>query len=571
VADVTETRSARGLLTIYGLATLLALFAYFFGLDSQHVPKNGDEYPYEHITRITAASGHWLPLQSEIQEFRNTKPPMLFWQGITSTRWGTDWSLWSLRWPSVIYTLLTAIMAFVLGWRLSGRLDTGFIALLTYLAFFSTYRYGRPFLTDAPSVFWLFLPCFAALILREKAFESRLLAPLVLGTCTGVALLYKSFALLLPVGLWLAWCYLRRRRYQLAAFLAHDAGKLALLGIVALAIFSLWFLLDPDPRAILAKFVFEENVGKFSAQSGYLTNFFWGGSSIWRLVVSYPINAGLLIFPIVALFLLSFRRRAMLTDDETLLWMWVVALFVVFSLPSQRDERYLLPAMPALAVLAALNWERINRHAFTASLVLTGVATLALGYLSLRLEQQASPGPLYSLSYWGLLIATLSVIGISLANSRLTRPLVNIAILLGFLTFAAFFRPFDGARGSYPPEVQAAVKGRTVWVPTNFAAREEGHRFLLPGADVRPYPLNANLTAAELASQYSLFAMRVPMNAPDLTIGNVLGQRLDVATRQTSSQIVEMLRGRVFEYLFVKETLVDVASRPATQPIETRE
>ncbi|HVQ15133.1 MAG TPA: phospholipid carrier-dependent glycosyltransferase, partial [Vicinamibacterales bacterium] len=444
MAHLTETRSARGRRILYGLASVLALFTYFFGLDGQHIPKNGDEYPYEHITRMTAASGHWLPLQSELPELRNTKPPLLFWQGIKSTDWGSDWSLWNLRWPSVIYTLLTAAMAFVLGWRLSGQLETGFVALLTYLAFVSTYRYGRPFLTDAPSVFWLFAPCFAVLVGRDKVYDSRVIVPLLLGAFTGVGLLYKSFALLLPVGLWFAWSYLRRRRYELVAFVARDSGKLAILGIVALAIFSLWFLLDPDPRAIVTEFVFEENAGKFTAQGGYLRNFFWGGSSIWRLVVSYPINAGLLMFPIIALFVVSFRRRAQLSDEEKLLWMWVTTLFVVFSLPSQRDERYLLPAMPALAVLAALNWERISRYAFTASVVVTGIATLALGYLSFRLEQSTAQGQLYPVGYWALLTATLIVVGTSLVIPRLTRPLVNVAILLGFLSLAAFFRPFDG-------------------------------------------------------------------------------------------------------------------------------
>jgi 4-amino-4-deoxy-L-arabinose transferase-like glycosyltransferase len=571
MADLTDARSARGRLLLYGLASILALFTYFYSLDSQHIPKNGDEYPYEHITRMTAASGHWLPLQSELQDLRNTKPPLLFWQGITTTDWGADWSLWNLRWPSVIYTLLTAAMVFLLGRRLSGQLETGFVALLTFLAFFSTYRYGRPFLTDAPSVFWLFVPCFAVLAGRDRILDSRAGMPLLLGALTGIGLLYKSFALLLPVGLWFAWVYLRRRRYDIRTFLARDTGKLVILGIVALAIFSLWFLLDPDPRAILTEFVFEENAGKFAAQGGYIANFFWGPSSIWRLVVSYPINAGLLIFPVIALFAISFKRRAQLSDDEKLLWMWIITLFVVFSLPSQRDERYLLPAMPAVAVLAALNWERISRHAFSASLIVTGAATLALGYLSLRLEQTASQGQLYPVGYWALLMATLIVIATSLAMPRLTRPLVNVAVLLGFLSFAAFLRPFDGERGTYSPEVQALVRGRTVWVPTNFAAREEGHRFLLPGADVRDYPLASNLTDAELAEQYPLFAIRVPMDAPDVTVGKVLGQRLDIATRQTSAQLIEMLRGKVFEYLFVRELLVEVASRPANQPSETRE
>ena len=39
------------------LAVLLAVFTYFYGLDNQHIHKNGDEYPYAHITRLTAASG----------------------------------------------------------------------------------------------------------------------------------------------------------------------------------------------------------------------------------------------------------------------------------------------------------------------------------------------------------------------------------------------------------------------------------------------------------------------------------------------------------------------------------
>ena len=76
MASVSAAAGRRGRLAWYGLATLLAVFTFFYGLDSQHIPKNGDEYPYEHITRVTAASGHWLPLQSEIREMRNTKPPL---------------------------------------------------------------------------------------------------------------------------------------------------------------------------------------------------------------------------------------------------------------------------------------------------------------------------------------------------------------------------------------------------------------------------------------------------------------------------------------------------------------
>jgi len=84
----------------YVSACLLAVFTYFYGLDGQHIPKNGDEYPYEHIVRLTAASGELLPLHSQMENMRNTKPPLLFWQGIVSTDWGKHWTLWDLRYPS---------------------------------------------------------------------------------------------------------------------------------------------------------------------------------------------------------------------------------------------------------------------------------------------------------------------------------------------------------------------------------------------------------------------------------------------------------------------------------------
>src|SRR5260370_32854710 len=103
----------------YGLVTALAVVTYFFGLDSQHIPKNGDEYPFEHITRLTASSGELLPLRSELPNMRNTKPPLLFWQGIVSTNWGRDWTLWRLRYPSLVYTLLTALLVFLLALELS--------------------------------------------------------------------------------------------------------------------------------------------------------------------------------------------------------------------------------------------------------------------------------------------------------------------------------------------------------------------------------------------------------------------------------------------------------------------
>ena len=556
-----STCGPRRLLLWYGLATLLAVFTYFYGLDSDHIPKNGDEYPYSHITRLTAASGHLLPLQSELDGMRNTKPPLLFWQGIASTGWGKNWTLWHLRYPSVIYTLLTALMVFLLGWKLSRQLATGFLALLTFLAFFSTYRYGRPFLTDPPEVFWLFVPLFVLLYWPRSG--SRFLAPVLLGLGIGLGLLYKSFALLLPVMLCLSWWFLQQRGYRLATFLVKDAWKLAVMAFISLAVFSLWFVLDPNPQAVFKEFVLGENVGKFDPHGGsYLAKLLWGGSSVWLMVASYPLNAGLLAFPVVMTFFVAWKRRGQTADAEKLLWMWVVTLVVVFSLPSQRDERYLLPGMPALAILCALNWHQISRKAFVASLAAAGALVVFAACLSIQLQRGMTGVQIYPATYWALLIATATIIALAFLP-RYTRSGVNVASLMVLLCFAAFMRPLDGALGNFSAEAQRYAAGKDVWVPINFRAKEEGYRFTLPGANARPYRYDPRPTATELGRQYPLFIIRLPMKDPDPTGSRILGQRLDVEGRQSSSQIKEMLRGKVFENLFIKELLIET-SGPGT-------
>ena len=139
---------------VYWLTLALAILTYFFALDSLHIFKNGDEYVYAHILRETAENQHLLPLQSALDGMRNTKPPMIYWQGILSTDWGQEWVHWRLRWPSVLYTFLTGLLIFLL-LRKETSLSQACTGLFVFLAFMTSYRYGRPYLTDSPLVFWL--------------------------------------------------------------------------------------------------------------------------------------------------------------------------------------------------------------------------------------------------------------------------------------------------------------------------------------------------------------------------------------------------------------------------------
>jgi 4-amino-4-deoxy-L-arabinose transferase-like glycosyltransferase len=538
------------------LVALLAVTAYFYGLDSPHAPKNGDEYAFEHITRLTAASGSLLPLRSDIPILRNTKPPLLFWQGIASTDGGREWTLARLRYPSVVYTLLTTALVLAVGFRVSGRPETGLLAALVFLAFFSTYRYGRPFLTNAPEVFCLFLPFAALLLWRPAAAGSRVAFPLLAGVSIGAALLYKSFALVVPAGLALALWHLRLRGGRLAEFLAKDLWRIALALAVALAMFGAWFALDPEPANVWRDFVLRENAGKFDLPGGYLPRLIWGSSSLWSLALGYPLNAGLLFFPVAALFVVAWRRRAELSESEALLWIIVLAFLLVYSVPSQRSSRYLLPAMPALAILLALGWQRIARWTFVLSLVGMVVVVGMLGTLSYRLDQ-AMPGVrAHPAAHWALLAATGVVAVAGLGVPAFTRPAALAGTFLAYLSFAHSLQPFDGPAGRYDEAARANARGREVLVPYDFVAKEERYLFLLPGARLVGYREERRPAAPEPLPRDSLVVLQVAIGGDPCPECSVVGRRLDIRGRQTRKELREVLEGRVSPALFVEELLV---------------
>jgi 4-amino-4-deoxy-L-arabinose transferase-like glycosyltransferase len=547
------------------LCIVLALAAYFAALGSDHAATNGDELLYAQMTYATAESGHWLPLQTMIERHRNTKPPGLFWQGLVSTDWAQHWSLWNLRWPSVLYTLATALMVFLITCKISSNTSTALLAALVYLAFFGTYRYGRVFLTSAPETFWLFLPfCVLLLQLRDKTGICWG-AVLAFGLMIGAALLYKSFALVLPGAIGLAWWTLHRRGYRLGEWLRADAAKIAIVSFIALATFSLWYWLDPQRQLLLQDFVLKENAGKFDTGGGnYLINLLWGESSVWRNVISYPLNAGLLAPAVIALFVMAWLRRRDLTNDEKLLWIWLITVFVVFTLPNQRDERYLLPAMPALAVLLALQWSRIPRWILSITLLAVGVIALGMGLGAILLTNDAGLGTLYPWFYWPFIAVVIAFAVLGMARRSLTHQFAVPAILLLYLCYAAFLIPFDGPRGEFDRAAADFTRGKAIAAPINFNAREEIYRFMLPEAELPPYHVN-DYDLARLRSENTTFIITLPLR--DMTVENsrdlrIVGTRLQLIDRFSNKETMDMLGGNVSRNLFKKDLLVEVI--PAT-------
>jgi 4-amino-4-deoxy-L-arabinose transferase-like glycosyltransferase len=542
---------------------LLGVFTYLYGLDSRFAPKNGDEYPYMHIVRMTVDSGNWLPLQSEMDGIKNTKPPLIFWQGIASTSWATEWSLENLRWPSIVYTGLTAFFLFLAVGRFSGNTKTGLLAALVWLSFFATYRYGRPFLTDPPEVFWITLPFFALLYWGKCAFDSKLLFPIMAGICFGMALLSKSFAYIVPAAFALGLYYWRWQQWSIPNFLVKDLYKVVLAGVLALGVFALWFALDPYPEAIWSEFIVGENAGKFAArQSNYLLDLVRGGDSIWLLIITTIANAGLFSFVLLATLIQCWRSRRFLSLEEVLLLLLVGAFLLVFSLPSQRSGRYLLPVMPALAALIALRWESLPLWGFRIALLLQLLVTSLLLWIGINLQTSSFLGGAgawnYSYGHWALMASGLVIALVGLFRIPLTKTCGLAGCFLVCCGLTSSLAPLEGQLGRYSSATITQLQAKDVWIPCDYRAKDEEYRLLLPGAKLHGYLAKDAVNVTDLTSKYPIVAVHVPLGAsPELCDGcQMVGQRMEMRSRHSNEEIMAMLKGQIGKYLFVNEYLI---------------
>lgn len=540
----------------------LALWAYLDALGHPYAPTNGDELVYTHIARRTAQSGHWLPLQSDLPETRNTKPPLLFWQALWAGGWGERWSLLWLRAPSVAYSAALALWLAALARAASGRWRSGALAAATYLAFFSTFRYGRSYLTSAPETFWLNLPVLLLLSLwlrqRTTALATDPDAPpapqalnldagprvlgwgthAALGVCLGVGLLYKSFALLAPAAAawWAVQLALQPRPSWALAW--RTALRIGAAGVLALGVFALWFALDPNPAAVWAEFIVAENAGKLNHAAGYWhTALAGGGFSVWAQALGYVQLTGLLMpLALGAMGVAGWRLArlgwpgragwARLSAIDRALLVWLGVWLAVFMLPSQRSARYLIDAMPALALLWALHAPRLPRWGLGLSVVVLALAQVGLGRIAQTLWALGLAQP----SQWAWALGCVGL-GLALCAAALgalrqprsatglaTRPktrddapanalaarrlgLTLAATLAVYASFNATIAPLDGPHGRYPAALAAALHGQRLAVPSSFNGQFERFEFLLPGARWQPYDGDAlaHQSAADVA------------------------------------------------------------------------
>ncbi|MBT9477330.1 glycosyl transferase [Polaromonas sp.] len=576
-----------------GLAIAVAL-GYLFGLGGDHIPRNGDELVYANIARLTAETGHWLPLVSSWDFMRNTKPPLLFWQAMVAGGWGEHWTLLRLRMPSVIYSWGIALMVGLLTWKIvrsdaaplsnanangdsaSARqhhaLTMGAIAAIIYLSFFTSYRYGRPYLTSAPETFWLFGVFFALAWSPARLMASTWKFPLLAGVAIGLGCLYKSFVMVVPVGFALALCYqtvgARRAPWNLLRpGIVSDALKVVAMCVIGLAMFGLWFAIDPQPGEVWREFVVGENAGKMNSSRGYFKTALSGSSGILTILTGYFSNA-LFLLPVSVGCMVaawrSWRARAgtahTLSDAEKILWLWLLALMLVFMLPTQRSTRYLIPAMPALGILIAVYWHRIPRIWFSLTLALSLLGALAMGLIGYGAVRATQDTALYSPLFWLFLLLLAAACVLGMVKKQATRPVTALSSFAVLLALAWATLPFNGELGRFRADTVAQLQGQAVAVPTNFNGQFERYQFIIPGAKIIPYlaeqPVNyTDVDTLFKTSRYALVQRRVGQ-APCAQC-RILDVRWDLRSRQEAAEGALAAFKTPETYWYAQEYLVE--------------
>lgn len=493
---------------------VLCAALYLLGLGSAYAPTNGDEMVYIHIARRTAESGHWLPLVSDIANLRNTKPPLLFWQAMIAGDWGQNWNLFALRFPSIVYTFASAWMIATITRFWTRDANKGLLAAALFLLFFCNFRYGRVYLTSAAETFLFSLPIYALLwqmlksdvasAMDAKPFHKIWIAVLAAGLCFGLGIAYKSFALIAPASatLWLA-LLMREQKLHARLIIGHSF-TVGVVSLIALGLFGLWFLLDPNPQSVWNEFVIGENAGKMSGSMGYWQAALHGEYPMWTQLLAYPVNAGLLAFLVLGFFwftLVSLFKRLSGIPTETspppspppppniapILWMWLLVWLVIFTIPSQRSERYVIPAIPALAMLLAMHWEKIARIWFWLSLLIIAIPLLIIARVAwvmggLAMAQSGDVVLTLFIAASGILAAIAGF-----AKPNWLRNSVLFSCLCLYAGFSAMVHPLDRPEANYSDSVQNQASNWRIAVPNGFTGQYERFHFLLPASHLIPY------------------------------------------------------------------------------------
>lgn len=376
---------------------LLALSLYIlYFLHLGELPFLGaDEPRYARIGEEMLQTGDFVTPTLNFKPWLE-KPPLLFWvESLSFKLFGVSEA--SARLPVAILSLLAALgCAFLLS-KSRGR-RAGLLSLLILSSCPLFIVFSRAASMDGPLVAFLTIAFLAA-------FQAHLtggLAPaLVSAIALGLATLAKGpVALVVALSLMVCFRTLRNRPFW---NLRQLTGGLFMLAVTTVPWF--WLVWEARGDDFVVTFVWNHHLAR------YLTDIHHHSQPLWFFLP--VIVAG--CFPWVVFLGSSlariWKKPSSLLDGKTglqlYLWLWVAVPFLFFSLSASKLPGYILPIVPPLAMLIALEWDRLfDRQVAAIRMLRVELALVSAGAVMIGLTLLFGARSQYESSSAGLLLAT---------------------------------------------------------------------------------------------------------------------------------------------------------------------
>lgn len=329
-----------------------------------------DEPRYAQIAKEMSQSGDFITPTLEGRPWLE-KPPLLFWMLVASfTSLGP--SEWSARLPNALLALILALGMAIFAGTFKG-IRCGFITFLLLTTSLLYVGYARAASTDLPLTMAFGLSLLAGfLTLRRKSY----LWALVSGIAAGLTVLAKGFValplILLVLSLFLI---ITGRRFPFGPALVASVAA------ISVAMPWLWLAWVRNGENFLITFVVNQHLARIATDLHHHSQPFWyyipvllGGFFPWVLFLPASAQS------------LWKRGRGIRTtewESELFLWLWAVVPFVFFSISTGKLAGYILPILPSIAVLVAIEWDRSIEQNELTSLMRRGLYLFPLTALVL--------------------------------------------------------------------------------------------------------------------------------------------------------------------------------------------
>jgi 4-amino-4-deoxy-L-arabinose transferase-like glycosyltransferase len=302
-----------------------------------------DEGRYAEIPREMLASGDWVtPRLNDLKYFE--KPPLQYWMtALSFAAFGQD--EWTARlWPATAGFLGMLLLAFA-GNR-TGPPGAGYVGALVLATSISYFLASQYLTLDMGLTFFLSAALCAFLLAQDQAprgGRAARLWMLAAWASLGCAVLAKGLVGIVLPGLALLAYVLIKGDGSLLRRLAWVKGS-----IVFLAIVLPWHVLvqvrNPE---FFSFYVVHEHIQRFLSPEHHRPGPWWYLAVI-ALLGALPWTP---LLPGAIARAIRQRSRAPSFDADTFLLLWIAAILVFFSMSASKLPAYILPLMPALALL----------------------------------------------------------------------------------------------------------------------------------------------------------------------------------------------------------------------------